>query len=102
MSMMGGTSMMGGKIGSPHGWYSAGAGAVTSVRQAVSVANRWLARTRPGELAESDGRGFPGYFTLDITIAGKTVGMLSVNRVSGAIWYHGWHGTFLAERQFAS
>ena len=28
---------------------------------------------------------------------GKTHGMLSVNASTGAIWYHGWHGTFLAE-----
>ena len=94
--------MMGSMMGSPHSWYSAGTGAVTSVGQAVSVANRWLARARPGEVAESDGRAFPGYFTLDTTTAGKTAGMLSVNRLSGAIWYHGWHATFVAEHQFAT
>jgi hypothetical protein len=102
LSMMWGTSMMGSVMGSPHGWYSSGAGAVTSLEQAVTVANRWLARTRAGEIAESDGRSYPGYFSLDTTRNGKTFGMLSVNRVSGAVWYHGWHGAFLAEKQFAS
>ena len=70
--------------------------------RAAEVANSWLAKNRQGEQAESDGRAFPGYYTLDTTRNGKTFGMLSVNRVSGAIWYHGWHGTFVAERQFAS
>jgi len=94
--------MMGSVMGSPHSWYSAGAGAVTSITQAVTVANRWLAKMRPGEAAESDGRAYPGYFTLDTTVSDKTYGMLSVNRLSGAVWYHGWHGRFLAEKQFTS
>jgi hypothetical protein len=100
LSMMWGTSVMGSAMGSPHRWYSAGAGAVTSVTQAVHVANSWLARRRPGEIAESDGRAFPGYYTLDTATDGKTTGMLSVNKVSGAVWYHGWHGTFLREHNF--
>jgi hypothetical protein len=101
LSMMWGTNMMGSVMGSPHSWYSAGAGPVITVRQAATAANRWLAKMRPDERAESDGRAYPGYFTLDTTRNGKTAGMLSVNQVSGAIWYHGWHGNFLAERQFA-
>ena len=96
MSMMWGGGMM---MGSPHSWYYGGDGAVTSVSRAAEVANSWLAENRQGERAESDGRAFPGYFTLDTTRNGKTFGMLSVNRTSGAIWYHGWHGTFFAEKQ---
>jgi hypothetical protein len=101
MSMMWGSTMIG-MMGSPHRWYSSGAGAVSSIPQAVSVANRWLARARPGEVAENDGRTFPGYYTLDTTSGGQTTGMLSVNKVSGAVWYHGWHGRFLAERDFTT
>jgi hypothetical protein len=78
-----------------------GSGRVTSVA-AVAVANRWLAERRPAETAESDGRAFPGYYTLDTTRAGKTYGMLSVNASTGAVWYHGWHGAFLSELFAAS
>jgi hypothetical protein len=97
-------SMMGGygytRPNSWNGWYRGGHERVSSIAQAARIADRWLAQARPGELAETDGRAFPGYFTLDTTRNGKTNGMLSVNASSGAVWYHGWHGTFRAERQF--
>jgi hypothetical protein len=103
MSMMWGGGMMGnGVMGSPSSWYSTGAGKVSSLRQAVTAADKWLARTRPGETANADGRSYPGYFTMDTAVGGKTAGMLSVNASTGAVWYHGWHGTFLGERQFTS
>ena len=92
--------MGGGMMGGLGAWYRDGAGKVSSVAQAAKVANSWLATSRAGEKAETDGRAFPGYFTLDTTRAGKTVGMLSVNASTGAVWYHGWHGVFLAERMF--
>jgi hypothetical protein len=43
---------------------------------------------------------YPGYYTFDTTRNGKTFGMLSVNASTGAVWYHGWHGSFLAEQDF--
>ena len=103
LSMMWGGGMMGGSggmMGSPSSWYSRGTGKVTSLDQAVTVANAWLAETKSGQKAESDGRAFPGYYTLDTTLAGKTHGMLSVNATTGTVWYHGWHGTFLSEKKF--
>ena len=45
-------------------------------------------------------RAFPGYFTLDTTYGGKEAGMISVNAATGAVWYHGWHGGFLAGREY--
>jgi hypothetical protein len=32
--------------------------------------------------------------------SGKTVGMLSVRSATGAVWFHSWHGAFLAGRDF--
>jgi hypothetical protein len=98
--MMGGWMMGGGW----NGWYGGGAtGPVKTVAKAVEVADRWLARARPGERVESDAgemSRFPGYYTLDTVRKGKIHGMLSVNAASGAVWYHGWHGRFLAEKDF--
>jgi hypothetical protein len=101
--MMGGT-MMGG--GGWSGWYGSGIGKVTTTTDAVSVANKWLATASPGEQVAADAGGsamgkFPGYYSFDTTRNGKTYGMLSVNASTGAVWYHGWHGTFLAEKGFA-
>ena len=103
LSMMWGGGMMGGSsgmMGSPSSWYSRGTGKVTSLAQAVTVADAWLSKTHSGQKAESDGRAFPGYYTLDTTLEGKTHGMLSVNARTGTVWYHGWHGAFLSEKQF--
>ena len=92
--------MGGGMMGGLSAWYGDGAGKVSSVGQAAKVANSWLAHFRVGEKVEAGVRAYPGYFTLDTTYGGKTVGMLSVNASTGAVWYHGWHGVFLAERMF--
>lgn len=95
-------SLMGGgrAPGQWNGWYARGERRVTSAAQAIAIANRWLAKARPGELAESHVRAFPGYFTADTTVDGKKGGMLSVNARTGAVWYHGWHGAFLAARAY--
>ena len=42
---------------------------------------------------------FPGYYTIDVTRDGKVAGMLSVNAYSGQVWYHGWHGAFIQEKE---
>ncbi len=95
-------SLMGGgrATGEWNGWYAGGKTKVTSAARAVAIANAWLAKAHPGEVAGSDARSFPGYYTLDTTIDGKKGGMLSVNATTGAVWYHGWHGGFLAERSY--
>ena len=56
--------------------------------------NRQLPGSQPGELTE-----FPGYYTLDVVLEGRTVGMLSVNAYTGQVWYHHWHGTFIGETE---
>jgi hypothetical protein len=40
---------------------------------------------------------FPGHYTMDTMSSGHTVGMLSVNATTGAVWYHTWHGRFVAK-----
>jgi hypothetical protein len=102
--MMGGW-MMGG--GSWNSWYGRGDAKVTTTSQAVAVANTWLSKASPGETIASDAGGtamgeFPGYYSFDTVKGGKTYGMLSVNATTGAVWYHGWHGSFLAEKDFTA
>jgi hypothetical protein len=41
---------------------------------------------------------FPGCFSFAAVRDANTSGMLSVNASTGAVWYRGWHGSSLAEK----
>jgi stress response protein YsnF len=52
-----------------------------------------------GEASEAqigEDEEFYGYYTLHTEKDGEITGMLSVNGYSGEIWYHSWHGPFIA------
>ena len=95
-------SLMGGgrPAGQWDGWYAAGSTKVKTAAAAATIANRWLARSRSGETASGAVRRFPGYFTIGTAYRGKPAGLVSVNAGTGAVWYHGWLGGFLAGRSF--
>ncbi len=69
--------------------------ASVSAEQAVADAQAWLDARHTG-LTAGEATAFPGYYTLHTLKDGKIVGMMSINSVSGAAWYHTWHGTFIA------
>ncbi|MGV8910898.1 MAG: hypothetical protein ACOH1Y_18155 [Propionicimonas sp.] len=76
-------------------WNSGNRTLTMSADQAKALANQWLQANAPGQtVASAD--AYPGYFTMDTAAAGNTVGMLSVNTTTGAVWYHTWHKTFIA------
>jgi hypothetical protein len=63
--------------------------------EAQDVAQRWLNVNLPGRTAgEPD--PFYGYYTLHFLNDGEIEGMLSVHGSSGDVWYHSWHGDFIA------
>jgi hypothetical protein len=66
-----------------------------SASRAVTEAQAWL-DGRHGGTTAGDATAFPGYYTVHTLKDGKIVGMMSVNAVTGAIWYHTWHGQFVA------
>jgi hypothetical protein len=66
-----------------------------SPAEAQAAAQRWLDDQRPG-LSAAEPEEFPGYITLHTLRDGKITGMMSVNTATGAVWYHTWHGQFLA------
>lgn len=69
-----------------------GAPAQLSAEQAQDIAQEW-ADDRDG-LTVADPEAFPGYYTMHTLQGGRIEGMLSVNAVTGAVWYHSWHGEF--------
>ena len=44
-------------------------------------------------LVTDDSHEFYGYYTFHIQKDGEPSGMLSVNGLTGEVWYHDWHGT---------
>jgi len=66
--------------------------------QAKKIADAYLSRVSPGTRAEEPTK-FYGYYTVDTEKDGKTSGMLSVNGFSGEVWYHSWHGPFIAKQE---
>jgi hypothetical protein len=63
--------------------------------QAQGIAERWL-RDHGTDLTVSTVDSFPGYYTMHTQRSGKISGMMSVNAAAGAVWYHTWHGTYIA------
>jgi hypothetical protein len=77
-------------------WTTGTAPYAVSADRASSLAAEWLRTNAPGQTVGSTDI-FPGHYTMDTVSGGNTVGMLSVNATTGAVWYHTWHGTFIAK-----
>jgi hypothetical protein len=74
-----------------------GANASISAQRARQTAAAWLDANLPGRIAQPPD-SYPGYYTMETTTSDGTVnGMLSVNAATGQVWYHSWHGHFIAK-----
>jgi hypothetical protein len=80
-----------------YGMHRSVAGDTTvSATWARQIATSWLAANLPGRVALPPD-SYPGYYTMETTTGSGTVnGMLSVNATTGQVWYHSWHGRFIA------
>ena len=66
-----------------------------SPQEAEKATQRWLDANLPGRTTgEAD--AFSGYYTLHFLKDGQIDGMLSVHGGNGEVWYHSWHGGFVA------
>jgi hypothetical protein len=92
---------MGSRSGIMGGWWGYGSqppatGEMTvGPEAAVQAAQSYLDRVQPGLTADDHADTFDGYYTLHVLRDGQVVGMLSVNGVTGQVWYHTWHGDFV-------
>lgn len=78
-------------------WTTGSAPYAVSSDAATTLANAWLQANAPGQTVAGMTDLFTGHYTMDTASGGNTVGMLSVNATTGAVWYHTWHGTFVAK-----
>ncbi len=67
-----------------------------NAEQAGEYAQNYLDSAWPGTTADDHVDTFYGYYTLHVLQDGQIVGMLSVNGYTGQVWYHTWHGDFIA------
>lgn len=88
--------MMGGYGYAAPGTVQPGAAPLT-LPQAKVVAQQFL-NTHLAGAKTDEALTFPGYFTIDVARNGRPIGMLSVNALTAAVWYHAWHGTFIREK----
>ena len=63
--------------------------------QASQIADDYISRNSLGDETEEPDQ-FYGYYTLHFKDNGEVAGMLSVNGYTGQVWYHNWHGPFIA------
>ena len=84
--------MMGRYAGSPA---SVSADMPVTAQQALQIAQKYLDQQYPGYKTAQDADPFYGYYTIDIMKDGQPAGMLSVNGLSGQVFLHTWHGTFI-------
>lgn len=66
--------------------------------EARRIAARWLRDNAP-TLTAGEAEALPGYYTVHTMRGDTIVGMLSVHASTGAVWYHTWHGRFIAMRE---
>ena len=75
-------------------------GKTSAVKYAEAAAQKLAAQFLSSYLPNTklhEGQAFPGYYTYDYGRK-EIEGMLSVNAVSGEIWVHTWHGSFIMEK----
>lgn len=64
--------------------------------EARDKAAAYLAEAYPAQTLAGTAEAFPGYFTFEVEADGALVSMLSVHAYTGQVWYHSWHGAFVA------
>jgi len=89
-----------GRGGMMGGWCTQSGGPMTvTPDQARQDAQAYLDQAMPGVKVGNDITPFYGYYTLHTYTGDKVSGMLSVNGYTGQVWYHTWHGAFVAMKE---
>ena len=80
-------------------WDQLTGSATVTPEEARTQAQEYLDGYLPGASVDDEVDAFYGYLTLHVLQDGEVIGMLSVNGYTGAVWYHTWHGDFIAMRE---
>jgi hypothetical protein len=80
-------------------WSGQSAAATVSADDAERIAREWLAARGDLTAWEYEVTEMPGYYSIHLERDGRMEAMLGVNAATGAVWYHTWHGTFVAAKE---
>jgi hypothetical protein len=80
---------------------SSGAPAAASITadEAKQAAAQWLTQSGDTTAWTMDVNEMYGYYTIHLVRDGRMEAMLSVNASTRAVWYHTWHGPFVAAKE---
>ena len=81
----------------PMSWRNEADGAMpVDIAKARESAQKYVDGIGSGYSVEEKPDEFYGYYTAHVLKGDKIVGMLSVNGYTGQVWFHSWHGTYIA------
>jgi hypothetical protein len=86
------SGILGGIYGTPTTTMTVTAAQATT--DAQTYLNSYIAGATTGDV-----NTFYGYYTIEVLNGATTYGMISVNGYRGQVWFHSWHGIFVAELQ---
>lgn len=99
--MMGGPEWGWGGRGGYRGWGNPTKDMPVTAEQARQYGQQLLDAQLPSTTVEKNPDTFYGYYTITVLDKdGKVYGMLGVNGYSGWVWYHQWHGKFIAMKEY--
>ena len=70
-----------------------------SADDAKKTASDWLTQNGDTTKWEMDVVEMYGYYTIHLVRDGRAEAMLSVNSTTKQVWYHNWHGAFVAAKE---
>ena len=80
-------------------WSGAPAAAAITADEAKQVAAQWLAQSGDTTAWTMEVNEMYGYYTIHLVRDGRMEAMLGVNASTRAVWYHTWHGPFVAAKE---
>jgi len=80
-------------------WSGSAAAATVSADDAKRIAREWLKVRGDTTAWDLEATEMPGYYSIHLEKDGRMEAMLGVNGFTGAVWYHTWHGTYVAAKE---
>jgi hypothetical protein len=80
-------------------WTGGSTAPAVSADAAKRIAGEWLKARGDKTAWDLEVSDMYGYFSIHLERDGKMEGMLAVNAWTGDVWYHTWHGTFVAAKE---